>query len=71
LEGRGCIREGAHADLVLFNPETIKDTATFTNPICCAEGIAAVWVNGVLSYRDGDATGQRGGRFLPRPGRRQ
>jgi len=71
LEGRGRIREGAHADLVLFDPETIKDTATFTHPICCAEGIAAVWVNGVLSYQDGDATGQRGGRFLPRPRRRQ
>jgi N-acyl-D-aspartate/D-glutamate deacylase len=71
LEGRGCIREGAHADLVLFDPETIKDTATFTHPISCAEGIAAVWVNGVLSYQDGDATGQRGGRFLPRPRRKQ
>jgi N-acyl-D-aspartate/D-glutamate deacylase len=71
LEGRGSIREGAHADLVLFDPETIRDTATFSDPIRCAEGIAAVWVNGVLSYRDGDATGQRGGRFLPRPRRRQ
>jgi N-acyl-D-aspartate/D-glutamate deacylase len=66
LTGRGQIREGAHADLVLFDPETIKDTATFSNPICAAEGIAAVWVNGVLSYKDGDATGQRAGRFLPR-----
>jgi N-acyl-D-aspartate/D-glutamate deacylase len=67
LAGRGQIREGGQADLVLFDPETIKDTATFTNPICAAEGIAAVWVNGVLSYKDGDATGQRAGRFLPRP----
>jgi N-acyl-D-aspartate/D-glutamate deacylase len=66
LAGRGQIREGCHADLVLFDPETIKDTATFSNPVCAAEGIAAVWVNGVLSYKDGDATGQRAGRFLPR-----
>src|SRR3984885_9224443 len=67
LAGRGQIREGSHADLVLFDPETIKDTATFSNPVCAAEGIAAVWVNGVLSYKDGDATGQKSGRFPPRP----
>jgi N-acyl-D-aspartate/D-glutamate deacylase len=66
LAGRGRISEGAHADLVLFDPETIRDTATFSDPICRAEGIAAVWVNGVLSYKDRDATGHRGGRFLPR-----
>src|SRR5580698_5259168 len=66
LEGRGRISEGAHADLVLFDPETIRDTATFSDPICHAEGIDAVWVNGVLSYKDGDATGQRNGRFLSR-----
>ena len=67
LAGRGQIREGCHADLVLFDPDTIRDTATFSNPVCAAEGIAAVWVNGVLSYKDGHATGQRAGRFLPRP----
>ena len=67
LAGRGQIREGYHADLVLFDPKTIRDTATFSDPICAAEGIAAVWVNGVLSYKDGRATGQRAGRFLPRP----
>jgi N-acyl-D-amino-acid deacylase len=67
LAGRGQIREGYHADLVLFDPKTIRDTATFSNPISAAEGIAAVWVNGVLSYKDGHATGQRAGRFLPRP----
>jgi N-acyl-D-aspartate/D-glutamate deacylase len=66
LAGRGRISEGAHADLVLFDPETIRDTATFSDPICHAEGIAAVWVNGVLAYKDRDATGQRSGRFLPR-----
>ena len=68
LTGRGTIRQGAAADLVLFDPETIRDTATFSDPIRCAEGIAAVWVNGVLSYQDGTATGQRAGRFLARPG---
>jgi N-acyl-D-aspartate/D-glutamate deacylase len=66
LAGRGRISEGAHADLVLFDPETIRDTATFSDPISRAEGIAAVWVNGVLSYKDRDATGQRNGRFLSR-----
>src|SRR3984957_2018757 len=66
LAGRGKIGEGCHADLVLFDPETIRDTASFSNPISAAEGIASVWVNGVLSYKDGDATGQRAGRFLPR-----
>ena len=67
LAGRGTIREGAFADLVLFDPETIRDTATFSHPVACAEGIAAVWVNGKLSFRDGFATAERAGRFLPRP----
>jgi len=66
LTGRGQIAEGCHADLVLFDPDTIEDTATFSNPISAAKGIAAVWVNGVLSYREGEATGERGGRFIPR-----
>jgi N-acyl-D-aspartate/D-glutamate deacylase len=67
LTGRGRIEEGCHADLVLFDPETIRDTASFSNPISAAEGIAAVWVNGVLSYQDGVAAQERAGRFLPRP----
>jgi N-acyl-D-amino-acid deacylase len=66
LAGRGRISEGVHADMVLFDPETIRDTATFSDPIRRAEGIAGVWVNGVLSYKDGDATGQRNGRFVSR-----
>jgi N-acyl-D-aspartate/D-glutamate deacylase len=66
LAGRGFIREGYAADLVLFDPETIIDTATFDNPIQPAKGIAAVWVNGVLTYTSEGATGTRAGRFLPR-----
>jgi N-acyl-D-amino-acid deacylase len=66
LTERGLIRKGYSADLVLFDPETILDMATFSDPIKPAKGIAAVWVNGVLSYTAEGATGDRGGRFLPR-----
>ncbi len=66
LTDRGLIKKSYCADLVLFNAETVKDTATFTSPISPAEGIDAVWVNGVLSYSNRTPTGQRGGRFLPR-----
>ncbi len=66
LAGRGLLQEGYQADLVLFDPALVRDTATFTSPVACAAGIAAVWVNGVLSYQQGAATGVRAGRFLPR-----
>ena len=66
LEGRGLIREGCYADLVLFDPRTIEDTATFANPNSIAKGISAVWVNGTLTYADRVSTGKRAGRFLPR-----
>ena len=63
---RGLVRASYFADLVLFDPRTIRDTATFDNPACRAEGIERVWVNGVLSYRNGMPTGQRGGKFIKR-----
>lgn len=66
LAKRGLIREGFAADLVLFDPEKIIDTATFSDPVRAAEGINGVWVNGVLSYTVGGPTGDRGGRFLTR-----
>jgi N-acyl-D-amino-acid deacylase len=66
LAKRGLIREGYYADLVLFDPESIIDTATFADPICAAKGIAGVWVNGVLSYTTEGATGDRAGEFLHR-----
>jgi amidohydrolase/N-acyl-D-amino-acid deacylase len=66
LGERGYVREGYWADLVLFDPATVRDAATFTDPMQPAEGIAAVWVNGVLSWQDRTATGRRAGRFLPR-----
>ncbi len=66
LAGRGAIREGNWADLVLFDAETIIDAATFEDPTRPAKGIKSVWVNGVLSYTAEGATGQRAGHFLRR-----
>jgi N-acyl-D-aspartate/D-glutamate deacylase len=66
LTGRGEVRVGYHADLVLFDPERVRDVATFEKPQHAAEGIDAVWVNGVLSYRDGQLTGERAGCFIAR-----
>jgi len=66
LAERGRIRPGFHADLVLFDPSTILDTATFADPVQSAQGIHNVWVNGVLSYTTDGATGSRAGQFLPR-----
>jgi N-acyl-D-amino-acid deacylase len=68
LADRGRVKVGAWADLCLFDPATVRDTATYLDPIRPAEGIEAVWVNGVLSYRgEGQAaTGRRAGRFLRR-----
>lgn len=66
LSQRGRIREGYFADLVLFDPETIGDSATFADPVRPARGIECVWVNGVLSYTANGATGERAGRFLAR-----
>lgn len=66
LAGRGLIREGYYADLVLFDAEKIIDTATFNDPVRAAEGIRGVWVNGVLSYTKDGATGNRAGRFVER-----
>jgi N-acyl-D-amino-acid deacylase len=66
LNERGLIREGYWADLVLFDSETVRDMATFADPKLAAQGIEAVWINGILSYQDQSSTGQRAGRFLAR-----
>ena len=68
LHERGFVREGYWADLVLFDADTVRDAASFTDPMQPAHGIDAVWVNGKLAYRGSDkkATGERAGRFLAR-----
>jgi N-acyl-D-amino-acid deacylase len=66
LKDRGTLRPGAFADLVLFDPATIADTATFEKPKAPAAGISLVMVNGRAVWSDGAATGNRPGRALRR-----
>ncbi len=68
LTDRGLVAEGAFADLVLFDPQTIIDTATFAEPKQTAAGIIGVWVNGQHSWDGKAATGARPGRALRRQG---
>jgi dihydroorotase/N-acyl-D-amino-acid deacylase len=64
LRDRGVVREGAFADLVVFDPATIEDTATYEEPARHPLGVGDVVVNGRLAVRDGAETGERAGRLL-------
>jgi N-acyl-D-amino-acid deacylase len=64
LTGRGTIAAGAQADLVLFDPATIDDIATYESPRQHPTGISGVWVNGIAVVRDGVHTHERPGRAL-------
>jgi N-acyl-D-amino-acid deacylase len=64
LVGRGTLRVGAFADLVLFDPETVGDRATYEAPVQPAAGISLVLVNGRAVWEDGLPTGARPGRVL-------
>ncbi|MBJ7362748.1 MAG: D-aminoacylase [Ilumatobacteraceae bacterium] len=66
LKDRGVLREGAYADLTLFDADTVDEVATYATPIAPARGIEAVIVNGKMVWRDGRATGARPGRVLHR-----
>jgi N-acyl-D-amino-acid deacylase len=66
LADRGVIREGAFADLTIFNPETVDEGASFAKPIAPAVGIDTVLVNGVVVWRDGRPSGARPGQVLRR-----
>jgi N-acyl-D-amino-acid deacylase len=66
LKDRGVLREGAYADLCVFDADTVDETATFARPIQLAKGIEAVIANGVITWRDGKPTGARPGRVLRR-----
>ena len=66
LRDRGLIREGAFADLVIFEPAAILDTATYSDPRRYPSGINEVFVNGAAVVRDGEHRGIRPGRALRR-----
>ncbi len=68
LADRGLVRVGHAADLVLFDPETVADTATFAEPRQRATGIPHVLVNGVPVIADGEPTGELPGRSVRRAG---
>ena len=67
LVDRGFVREGAFADLVLFDEAAIIDRATFDDPLRMPTGINEVVVNGSVVARDGTHTGSLPGRALRRP----
>ena len=68
IRNRGFLKQGYFADIVIFDPTTIQDKATFENPHQYAEGVAHVFVNGVQVLEDGEATGEFGGRVVRGPG---
>jgi N-acyl-D-amino-acid deacylase len=68
LKKRGIIFPGYYADLVIFDPATIKDKATYEQPHQYAEGVHHVFVNGVQVIKDGEHTGAKPGRFVKGPG---
>ncbi len=63
---RGLIRQGAVADLVLFDPDTVIDRATPLAPTELSEGITSVWVGGDLVFTEGAATENRPGQVIRR-----
>lgn len=64
LTDRGRLRPGGFADIVVFDPATMRDHATYGDPHRYATGVAHVWVNGVAVVRDGAHTGAKPGRAL-------
>jgi N-acyl-D-amino-acid deacylase len=69
LDHRGFIKEGMFADIVVFDPATISDRATFEKPHQYAVGVKHVFVNGVQVIKDGEHTGAKPGRALWGPGK--
>ena len=71
LADRGILREGLKADIAVFNPDTVRDRATFEEPHQYSEGVSLVVVNGEVVFDNGAVTAARPGRILYGPGRRR
>ena len=70
LRERGLLQVGHFADVVIFDPETIADRATFEEPHQLSVGVRDVWINGKRVLHDGEHTGAKPGRVMDGPGRR-
>ena len=68
LRGRGWLKEGYAADVVVFDPGKVQDHATFAKPQQLATGVRDVFVNGTQVLKDGQHTGAKPGRFVRGPG---
>jgi len=68
LDRRGALRPGHYADIVIFDPTSIRDHATFEQPHQYATGVRDVFVNGVQVLSDGDHTGAKPGQVVRGPG---
>ena len=64
LQDRGMLRSGYFADIVIFDPNTVQDHATYAQPNQLATGVSDVLVNGKLALKDGKPTGAATGRFV-------
>jgi N-acyl-D-amino-acid deacylase len=68
IQRRGLLKEGYYADIVIFDPATIQDHATFDQPHQYSTGVSHVFVNGVQVLKDGEHTGATPGRWVKGPG---
>lgn len=64
LKDRGLLIPGYRADIVVFDPDTIIDNATFADPHKFASGIEHVFVNGIWTIKNGKASGEMGGALI-------
>jgi N-acyl-D-amino-acid deacylase len=69
LDHRGLLKEGYFADVVVFDPKTIADKATYESPHQYAVGMKQVFINGVQVLKNGEHTGAKPGRALWGPGK--
>jgi len=68
IRGRGALREGYYADIVIFDPAKVQDHATYAKPHQLATGVNDVFINGVQVLKNGEHTGAKPGRFVHGPG---
>ena len=64
LHKRGTLKDGSFADIVIFDPDTIRDCASFENPTETSDGVNTVLVNGTIAWSNGTGTGSRSGHLL-------